>query len=62
MRWSQPGPFGEFVVEVHDGFGLWGPPGPAGVSVADVALHTLTGVGAICVKTPSMWAALVGSC
>lgn len=48
------GPFGEFVVEVHGSLGLRGSPGPTGASVAKEVLRTLTGVGTICVDTPSM--------
>lgn len=54
------GSFGELVVEVHESLGLWGSPGPAGVSVAKVVPQTLTGVGTICVDTLSMAAAPVG--
>lgn len=53
------GPFREFVVEVHGSLGLRGSPGPAGASVAEVVLQTLTGVGTICVDTPSEAAAPV---
>lgn len=49
----------EFVVEVHESLGLWGSPGPAGASVTEVFLQTLTGVGTICVDTLSMAAAPV---
>lgn len=59
LRLDRLGPFEEFVVEVHDSLGLWGSPGPAGASVAEVVLQTLTGVGAICVDTLSMTAAMV---
>lgn len=52
-------PFGEFVLEVHDNLGLWGSPGPAGATIAEVVLQTPTGVGTICVDTLSVAAALV---
>lgn len=53
------GPLGEFVVEVHGSLGLWGSPGPAGATVAEVVLQTLTGVGTICVDALSMATATV---
>ena len=51
---SRLGPLGEFVVEVHGSLGSRGSPGPTGASVAKEVLRTPTGVGTICVDTPSV--------